>query len=1148
MLFKEVYKKLVFEGRFNNRHQSQIRTQPKRLPNDKNKVSAVRPPACVSVCNVNKLSSNLKYTRKERIKIKRAQNRVFNKLKQMRCNTELCNDVNNLPVIPVTLHNNLKTNALIDSGSSINCISKNLFETLIKRKLIKKHTENNLPCYSADSSKLKITGCCVIKIKIHRFSWNVKFYVMPRLNRDLLLGNCFMRETNLILDLNQNKCYFRFSPSVSILLSKENCNGINSNQVSEINVGCMDMRSKVLDLVNQFPNVFTMNIGKLLNTEFKLKVKDSEIVNLKPYPLGVPKMKIMKEILTDLLDQKIIRPSTSAYSSPSFLVKKPNSDKHRLVINYSKLNSKIERVNYPIGNMADTFHYLQGAKYFSVIDLSNSFLQIPLHEDSKHLTAFSTPYSLYEFNTIPYGLHCGSGLLSAHLDRIFRDIKFEHVINFIDDLLVFSKSKSDHLIHLREVIDRLSKNNLTVNPSKAKLFHTEITYLGHLVSHNCVKIDPSRTEAIRQFRTPKNAKEVGSFIGMVSFFSSYIPSYATLASSLNELRKKKKKFVWSEECQQSFVKLKEAISNPPVLAMPNFEKPFVLMTDASEVASGSVLLQANEVGDKLPVAYFSKKFTESERNLTVYEKEALSIVLALKRFQGFLEVRPFYLITDNQALSWVLSHFRKLGKLSRWVEYILSMPFTVLHVKGKDNPVADCLSRIFTNTESPIKIESVYPEKMETSCIKVKCNKKFRSINSKCINNETNVIQNFPLAYTEISNHQVNNGECNELIQSVRDKTCKDNFYLKNNVLMYKKNDRSKGKIYVPPSLFDMLFEYFHNSYFGGHPGQTRTIYKICEYFYHPELINVIRSKVKNCETCKKSKPANRIYEGELLATQSLNPLDKLYVDLAGPLPRSKDGNNHILIAVDDMTKYVWLIPIPNATSKSIIKKLETIVFCNFGSCKTLISDNGACFKSSEFKHFMFKHSIRHYRIVPRQPSANRVERYILNVKNQLRAYYHNCQNVWDKNVYFMQQNLNTAYNESTKATAFQLMFKHKANHSLSNLWGINDLLDNTLTEQEVKNMMDRAIQNCKRSVSQNKNRARYNEDRVKHPFKVGSIVYLKNHSLSNKVNKYQAKMDFRYNGPYRIIYFTSPVSVILQDVNNFKITKRAHIKQLKLN
>lgn len=1087
-------------------------------------------------------------TRKERIKFKRQQYRIVKKLECFDINKILkCTyDSGELPKLFVKFDNYLCENALLDSGCNINLLSKNMFLMLQRRKLAKRVVNQEISCRAANSSEIRVTETCVVKVKVNRFAWNVKFHVSPNIHFKMILGSGFIRETQLIMNLSQNQCYFAFLPNIKISLNKVNANLVYSCDVNNsLNIGVDEVRPQILNIMQRYSDVFTDKIGRALDFEYKINLKDSEIVNQKPYPLSPPRCAEMKEIIDDLLKQNIIRPSISSYSSPSFLVSKPGSIKKRLVINYSKLNNKIERVNFPLGEMQDCHHFLKGAGYFSVIDLANSFMQIPLHEDSKHLTSFSTPFALYEFNRIPYGLHVGSGLLSSYLDKVFRDIKFDYVINFVDDILIYSKTKEDHLRHLEEVVKRLNSHGLTVNPSKVKLCHTEISFLGNIISRDKVTIDPSRTEAIRKFNVPKNVKELSSFIGMVSYFSKYIKNYAELAAPLNELRKKRCKFEWTDECNSNFYKLKDSIINPPVLAIADFKKPFILMTDASEVALGSTLLQKNEFGDNLPVAYYSKKFTDSERCLGIYEKEALSVVASIKKFYSYLEVQPFYLITDNHALSWVLTHFRKLGKIARWVECILSLPFYVMHVKSKENPVADCLSRMFPNEDKPIQVVDVLEEEFNVTPVKWKSCKKFKSVSSK-VSPEANAITEFPLAYVGISSQQKSDPECLEIINSVKNKTCKENFFIKKDVLMYKKNDKSKPKIYVPKSLIDMLYNYYHVSNFGGHLGQSKTVAKVMEYFYREKLPEEIRSRVKNCEICKLSKAPQRRYEGELISGISSAPMDKLYVDLVGPLTRSKLGNNHILVVVDDMTKYVWLLPLKDAKTKGIVTNLEEVVFKNFGSCKQLVTDNAKYFVSVEFKNFMFKHCIEHYTIIPYRPSANKCERYIRNVKSQIRAFYHNCQNIWDRDLYFMQQSLNTARNDSTKFSAFELMFKRKSNHGLSNLWNVNELLNPKLTELEIKSMMNRAITNCKLSAKRNRKRLRYNADKSKHPFHLGDIVYLETHRLSKKAEKYQAKMDLKYSGPYKIIYFLSPVSVIIQSTKDSCEIKRAHIVNLK--
>ena len=1094
----------------------------------------------------NKTCNQSNFTRKEMYKIKRSQRRIMNKMNLSKSCT-----MSDLPTIAVQLNNKLPTvSALIDSGACLNAISETLYNNLCKRKLVISMNNREASCISANNSTIRILGECIVKIKIRNFSWYVKFSVIQKLTCEMILGSTFIRETGMLLDLSRNSCYFRFNPKVRIFLVGKGKNAVclsnlNSRE-QRLNTGCEDMKPFVEHLSKKYSNVFTTDIGKALNFEFKIQLKDNEIVNQRPYPVHPTKMVQMKEILSDLLKQNIIRPSISSYSSPSFLVSKPDKSS-RLVINYAKLNEKIVRVNYPLGNLDEFYQYLQNADVFSVIDLSNSFMQIPLSEESKHLTAFSNGVSLFEFNRIPYGLHCGSGLLSAYLDNIFRDVKFDYVLNFVDDILVFSKNKEEHMKHVTEVLDRLSRHNLTVNPKKVKLFYNEISYLGNIISKNQIRVDPDRTIAVRNFNTPKNCKEVGTFVGMINYFSKYIKDYSKIAAPLNELRKKRVKFQWTKECQESFCKLKEAITNPPVLAIPDFRKPFYLFTDAAQNGAGSTLLQCNDDGDKVPVAYYSKKFTPSEVNMSVYEKEAYSVFLAIKKFYMYLEIQPFYLITDNSALSWVLAHYNKLNKLSRWVEQIIALPFKVFHVKSKDNPVSDALSRL-NMSDNGIEVIEVDSDPRQISVVKCKSKKKFSSVSKKQIKPVLNIISDIPLAYVNISEHQKLDPECAEILQSVKNKTNKDNFYIKNDMLMFCKPGSKTGRIYVPSSLVDMLFSYYHTSNFGGHQGQNRTVHKVLEYFYRPNLISEIRKRVKNCQICIKAKPPQQRFQGELVSGLSQQPLDCLYIDTAGPLVRSKFGNRHILIVVDAFTKYVWLIPVRDITAQTIVTKLENVIFNNFSSCKRLVSDNGSCFRSVLFKKLMFKYSIEHHRLIPYRANPNISERFLRNVKQQIRAYHHDAQNSWCVDLKFIQISLNTSLCETTKCTAFELMFHHKPNHSLSNLWKLNDLLNVELSQEEVKEKFSQAIRNCKRAVAHNKNRQRYKDNRTKHPFKIGSIVYLENQTLSKKIDNYQAKMDFKYTGPYKIIYFMSPVSVLIQLEGNPEVVKRAHISQLKIH
>jgi len=353
-------------------------------------------------------------------------------------------------------------------------------------------------------------------------------------------------------------------------------------------------------------------------------------------------------------------------------VPKPNG-KSRMVLDYRKLNAQIEIDSVPLPDLHSAFDWFGKAKYFSVFDLNQAYHQIPLKAESRPLTACCVPWNLYQFKRVPMGLAVGAQTLTRLLDSIFHDVKFKFVFNYLDDLLVYSESFEEHLAHLEEVMSRLRKAGLTVNPDKVSFAQGEISFLGHLVSSSGVCIDPARTQAIRDFPAPRDVKGVARFIGMVGFYRRFIPNIAELASPLNELRKKNVKFIWGEAQQKSFESLKEAIMQPPVLAMPDFEKDFVLQTDAFSQAVAAVLSQEVD-GVRQPIAYASRTLSPCEKkSSSVYELECLAVVFGINKFRRFLEHKEFLLETDNQALSWLLAHPRQLGKLDAgWYRFLHS--------------------------------------------------------------------------------------------------------------------------------------------------------------------------------------------------------------------------------------------------------------------------------------------------------------------------------------------------------------------------------------------------------------------------------------------------------------------------------------------
>lgn len=330
-----------------------------------------------------------------------------------------------------------------------------------------------------------------------------------------------------------------------------------------------------------------------------------------------------------------------------------------------------------------------------------------------------------------------------------------------------------------------------------------------------------------------------------------------------------------------------------------------------------------------------------------------------------------------------------------------------------------------------------------------------------------------------------------------------------------------------------------------GHCGLTNLVLRIKESFYNPKLVCKVKEMLKNCQVCKLNKNRNRVYHGPLVANHCTKILGRVYIDLMGPLVRSKNGNIGVLVAVDDTTKFTWCIPIKNMTTKHVIDSLEKYIFNNFGIFDTVVSDNGACFRSLEFRNFCFKKAMYHHRIAGYSASGNRSERYMQSLKLQLKSYFSHKQNMWDQNIGYIQLSINTCQNAATKQIPYDLMFGRKCNDELSNLWGLNDILDNQCTVEETNVKIEQAIKSLKQQNVKN-SRGKYFCEKTGVPFVEGDIVYMKTHFLSNKGKGFSKKLANTFVGPYRICLFTTPVTCVVQNTKNLKDIRRTHIAQLK--
>jgi hypothetical protein len=402
---------------------------------------------------------------------------------------------------------------------------------------------------------------------------------------------------------------------------------------------------------------------------------------------------VMKEYVEAGLKSGTLQPSTSPYGSMALIVKKKDGTP-RVVIDYRALNEVTVKNKYPLPLMDELFDRTQGARFFTSIDLRNGFHQIAIPVEDREKTAFRTRFGHFEYTVLPMGLCNAPGTFMQLMNMTFADMLDKCVLCFLDDILIFSRTAEEHAQHLRTVLTRLREQQLYVKTSKCAFMQHEVAFLGHRIGADGLRVAPDKISAVQQWPQPKNVSDVRSFLGLANFYRRFVKDYSRIALPLTELtRETTTPWKWGAEQQAAFDALKAALCSPPVLLVPDQSKPFVLNTDACKFAIGATLQQDHGNGLQ-PVAFFSAKMSDAERNYDVREQEFMALFKACLHWRHYLHgTQPFTLLTDHDSLKYHKTMPNLSGRLARWIEKMAEFDYKLQHIPGKDNVVADALSR-----------------------------------------------------------------------------------------------------------------------------------------------------------------------------------------------------------------------------------------------------------------------------------------------------------------------------------------------------------------------------------------------------------------------------------------------------------------------
>jgi hypothetical protein len=569
--------------------------------------------------------------------------------------------------------------ALVDSGST-HCF---VAPATAQRLGWQPQPRQGMTVGVANGDRIPCSGLCsAAAIAIDQEAFHIDFYVVPLAGYEMVLGCHWLRTLSLVLWDFENLAmsFWRVDHRVQWRgLATPGPPRLHSASATDL------LQLLLEDFADVFATPTSLPPSRPFDHRIHLLPGTAPIaVRLYRYP-QLLKDEIERQC-TDMLTQGLIRPSTSPFSSPVLLVKKKDAT-WRFCVDYRALNSKTVKDKFPIPVVEELLDELQGACYFTKLDLPSGYHQVRMHPEDIAKTAFRTHHGHFEFVVMAFGLTNAPSTFQALMNSVLCDFLRRFVLVFFDDILIYSTSWSEHLQHVCAVLTVLRQHHLAVKHSKCIFGSPTVAYLGHIISAKGVAMDPSKVEAVQAWPPLKTPRALRGFLGLTRYYRKFIRDYGTIARPLTQLLKKAA-FAWSPEVAASFAALKQALTAGPVLQLPDFDKPFIVNCDASGSGFGAVLHQ-----DAGPIAFYSRPLALQHAKLATYERELIGLVKAVRHWQPYLWTRSFLVRTDHYAFKFLLDQRLSTIPQHTWVSKLFGYDFSVDFHPGKTNTVADALSR-----------------------------------------------------------------------------------------------------------------------------------------------------------------------------------------------------------------------------------------------------------------------------------------------------------------------------------------------------------------------------------------------------------------------------------------------------------------------
>jgi transposase InsO family protein len=967
---------------------------------------------------------------------------------------------------------------LFDTGSDCSLMKENISRYFDGKRF------NNMTSLIGIGRGSSICNSQILTVvEIQDIFIEILFYVVPDdfMSADIIIGRDLIAQ-NINVQLS----------STGLLLSRELQVQFCHKETTAFDKIETDLtgleRQNLLKLLSENQENFVVGVpsGRVTTGTLEIRLKDpNKFVQRRPYRLATTEREVVRDQISALLKANIIQPSCSPFSSPAILVKKKDGS-DRLCIDFRELNANTVPDKYPLPLISDQINRLHGAYYFTTLDMASGFHQIPIHSESIEKTAFITPDGQFEFLTMPFGLTNAPAVYQRAMDAALGELRHTIALVYIDDILIPSSTIGEGLERLRVVIKALVDAGFSFNLKKCSFLKLEAEYLGFFVRAGEVRPNPRKISALMHSPIPKTPTQVRQFLGLASYFRQFIRNFSVVAAPLYQLTTScDKKIKWLPKHDDARNTLIKFMTSEPVLMIFDPDLPVELHTDASSDGYGAVLFQKKD--SKLhPIEYYSKRTTKPESAYHSYELETLAVVNAVKHFRHFLVGRRFTVITDCNSLKAARTKHDLTPRAQRWWAFLQAFDFDILYREGKRMKHADFFSR-----NPPLNTEAAPLKKDHKN------------------------IQIVDLRADWLAVAQQRDDEVLKIIAALKanelDPDLAKTYDIRANTLFRRiqRGHRTRFLPVVPQSMTWSVINHVHTNL--KHLGWEKTLDKLYDLYWFPKMSRTVRKFVDNCLICKSSKNHSGKSQIQMHPIPKVSrPWHTVHIDISGKLTGKSDLKEYVFVVIDAFSKFIWLQRITSLTAGSAIRCIKEFVYL-FGAPYRIISDQGKCFTSSEFRTFCSNSQIDLHFIAHCASRANgQVERQMETLKAILTAIEIESEQNWQDSLGEVQLALNSTTHRVTGFSPAEILF----GTSIRSL----DLqkIRHILAEEEEENLplseiRRIAAENILKTSQSDTLRKNVGKATIK-PFRVGDFVF-------NKSNERMiSKLDPKFRGPFKIV------------------------------